>query len=112
MTAQVILAFSSCPGGTVAQRIAEALVAEHICTCVNRIENVRSTYFWDGRLQDDVEILLIMKTTAERLPALERRLQELHPYDLPELIATPVTGGNEQYLEWIRRNVHPRGDSQ
>jgi periplasmic divalent cation tolerance protein len=109
MTEQVIVAFSTCPDEGVARRIAEVLVTEKLATCVNRIANVRSSYIWDGRLQDDGEILLIIKTTADRLAALQQRFGELHPYDLPELVVTNVTGGNEQYLEWIRRGVHSEG---
>jgi periplasmic divalent cation tolerance protein len=105
MTTQVILAFSTCPDEASARRVAEALVIEKLATCVNRVANVRSSYIWDGRLQDDSEILLIMKTTAGRLAALRQRLAELHPYQLPELVATHVVDGNEPYLEWIRRGV-------
>jgi periplasmic divalent cation tolerance protein len=106
MTSQVILALSTCPDEASARRLAETLVTESLAACVNRVANVRSSYIWDGRLQDDGEILLIIKTTADRLAALQQRLGELHPYDLPELVVTNVTGGNEQYLEWIRRGVH------
>jgi len=109
MSSQVIVAFSTCPNEAVAQQIAEALVSERLATCVNRISGVRSSYFWDGRLQDDSEILLIIKTTADLLAPLRERLVALHPYDLPELVATSVIGGNEPYLEWIRRGVHSQG---
>ena len=109
MTDKLIVAFSTCPDEAVAKRIAEALVTEKLATCVNRVANVRSSYIWDGRLQDDGEILLIMKTVGGRLAALRSRLIELHPYDLPELIAIEVVDGNEPYLEWIRRGVHSGG---
>jgi periplasmic divalent cation tolerance protein len=105
MTAQVILAISTCPDESVARRIAETLVTERLASCVNRIAGVRSSYFWDGILQDDGEILLIIKSTSGQLANLERRLNELHPYELPEFVVTPVTGGNERYLDWIRRHV-------
>jgi periplasmic divalent cation tolerance protein len=102
MTEQVIMAFSTCPDEATAQRLATALVREQLAACVNRLPGAISTYFWDGRLQEEAEILLIMKTTAARLPALEARLKVLHPYEVPELVAIPVTGGNERYLEWVR----------
>lgn len=105
MTEQVIIALSTCPDEATARRIAETLVGERLATCVNRVSGIASTYFWDGRLQDDAEILLIMKTTAARLPELEARLPALHPYQLPELVALPVTGGNERYLQWVRTGV-------
>ena len=105
MSEQVIVALSSCPDEATARRLAEALVSERLATCVNRVSGVASTYFWDGRLQDDAEILLIIKTTAARLAELEARLQALHPYELPELVVLPVLGGNERYLQWVRDGV-------
>jgi periplasmic divalent cation tolerance protein len=105
MTDQVIVGLSSCPDEASARRIAEALVSERLATCVNRVSGVVSTYFWDGRLQDDAEILLIIKTTAARQAELAARLKVLHPYELPELIVLPVTGGNERYLQWVRDGV-------
>lgn len=109
MTDRVIVAFSTCPDEAVAKRIADTLVTENLATCVNRVANVRSSYIWDGVVRNDDEILLIIKTVGNRLAALRSRLIELHPYDLPELIATEIIGGNEPYLEWIRRGVHSGG---
>jgi periplasmic divalent cation tolerance protein len=106
----VLVAFSTCPDEATAGRLAEALVRERLATCVNRVPGVRSTYFWDGRLQDEPEILLIIKTTAARLPELAERLKALHPYECPELVATEVVGGNEGYLEWVRTGVGKEGD--
>jgi periplasmic divalent cation tolerance protein len=105
MNDQVILALTTCPDEASAQAMAAALVQERLATCVNRIGGVRSTYFWDTRLQDEAEILLIIKTTAERLDEVQARLSALHPYELPELIAIAVAGGNERYLDWVRMGV-------
>jgi periplasmic divalent cation tolerance protein len=102
---QVMLALSTCPDEDSARRIAAALVGERLAACVNRVPGLHSTYFWNGRLQDEPEILLIIKTTAGRLAALEARLKALHPYELPELVAIPVEGGNERYLNWVRHYV-------
>jgi len=101
----IVVALSTCPDQETAKTIAEALVQEHLAACVNRVGGVHSTYFWDGRLQDDGEILLIIKTTRCRLGELESRLKALHPYELPELLAIPVLGGNEAYLAWVREGV-------
>jgi periplasmic divalent cation tolerance protein len=105
MTEQVILALSTCPDDQTAHQMARALVTEGLATCVNRVPGVQSTYVWKGHLQDDPEVLLIIKTTANRVPELEARLKALHPYELPELIVLPVGGGNERYLEWVRLGV-------
>jgi periplasmic divalent cation tolerance protein len=102
---KVVVALSTCPDETTAQSIAAALVQERLATCVNRLPGVVSTYFWDGRLQDESEILLIIKTSAARVIELQQRLKELHPYELPELIVLPVIGGNEGYLQWVREGV-------
>ena len=102
MTDTPVVALSTCPNEQVAQAIAEALVSEGLAACVNQVANVRSTYFWDGRLQNESEILLIIKTVAGRLQAVDARLKALHPYDLPELVALEVIGGNERYLDWVR----------
>jgi periplasmic divalent cation tolerance protein len=104
MTEQVIIAISTCPEA-VEKEISEALVAERLAACVNRVDGIRSTYLWGGKLQDDTEVLLIIKTTAARLQGLEARLKALHPYELPELLVVPVMGGNEPYLEWVRQGV-------
>jgi periplasmic divalent cation tolerance protein len=110
MSDQVILALTTCPDEASARVIATALVQERLATCVNRVGGLRSTYIWDGRLQDEAEILLIMKTTAARLDQLQARLQSLHPYQLPELLAIAVAGGNERYLDWVRMGVRNKGE--
>lgn len=107
MTDPVVLALSTCPDEATARQIAEHLVTERLATCVNRVSGVQSTYFWEGRLNDDAEVLLIIKTTAARIPSLEERLKALHPYELPELLVLGVSGGNEHYLEWVREGVRP-----
>jgi periplasmic divalent cation tolerance protein len=103
---EIVIALSTCPDDQTAAAIAEALVREGLATCINRVGGVRSTYFWDGRLQDEGEILLIIKTCKSRLAELQARLEELHPYELPELVVLPVVGGNEAYLEWVRKGVN------
>lgn len=107
----VVVAMCTCPDEATAGSIAAALVNEGLATCINRISGLRSTYLWDGRLHDDQEILLLMKTTAPRLAAIEARLRQLHPYELPELLAIPAAGGNERYLDWVRQGVLHKGNS-
>lgn len=105
MIDQVILGFSTCPDDATAQRIATALVSERLATCVNRLAGVRSTYIWEGQLNDETEVLLVIKSTSGRLSELEARLKALHPYELPEWVVVRVSGGNEGYLEWVRQGV-------
>jgi periplasmic divalent cation tolerance protein len=95
------LIFCTCPDEACATRIAEALVEERLAACVNLIPAVTSIYRWEGRLQQDREILTLIKTTDGRLPALTERLRALHPYAIPEIIAVPITDGLPDYLSWV-----------
>ncbi len=90
------------PDAATAQRLARALVEERLAACVNRIPGLRSIYRWQGAVQEDAEELLIAKTLRARIPALAKRVADLHPYALPEVIALPVVGGSAAYLDWIR----------
>jgi periplasmic divalent cation tolerance protein len=105
MSDQVILALTTCPDEASAQAVATTLVQERLAACVNRVGGLRSTYIWEACLQDEAEILLIIKTTAARLDELQARLKSLHPYELPEFLAIAVAGGNERYLDWVRMGV-------
>ncbi len=100
-----LLALTTCPDPGSAARIARTLVDERLAACVSRLPGVTSTYRWQGGVEEDAEVLLLVKTTAARLPALRERLAELHPYDVPELIAVPVEDGLPAYLDWLRQAV-------
>ena len=102
---KIIIAVTTCPSDEVARRIAEALVGERLAACVNRISGVQSTYIWKGEALTDSEVLLIIKTTEARFSALQVRLMDLHPYELPELVAIPVCAGAEKYLAWVADTV-------
>ena len=89
-----------------AVKVADALVTEMLAACVNVLPGVTSIYRWEGELQRDQEWLLVAKSTREVLDDLVRRVQSLHSYDLPEVVAIPVVGGNEAYLRWVDAEVH------
>ena len=101
----VLLCYCSCPDAACAEGIAEALVGERLAACVNRLPGVSSTYRWQGTVTTEREELLLIKTTAGCFEALRTRLLQLHPYELPELIAVPVEHGHQAYLEWVRANA-------
>jgi periplasmic divalent cation tolerance protein len=96
-----VLVLCTCPGETVALELARTLVREHLAACVNRVPGVTSVYEWAGRICEDSEQLLVIKTTPACYPALEMRLKTLHPYEIPEIIAIPVVTGSHQYLAWL-----------
>jgi periplasmic divalent cation tolerance protein len=89
-----------------ADRIAHGLVSEMLAACVNVIPAVTSVYRWQGQVQRDQEWLLVAKSRRDVLDALVQRVQALHSYDVPEIIALPLVGGSEAYLRWIDREIH------
>ena len=101
----ILLCCCTCPDAHSAQTLAETLVGERLAACVNRLPGVLSTYRWQGEVHTDGEELLLIKTTAARFELLKARLLELHPYELPELVALPVERGHAAYLDWVRANV-------
>lgn len=100
-----LLCLSTCPDTETAAKIARALVEERLAACVNRVHGVHSTYRWQGEVHDDAETLLVIKTTRERFDALRARLVELHPYEVPELVAFEITDGLPAYLDWLARET-------
>lgn len=105
-----LLVLSSCPDSHSADALATALVKEKLAACVNQLPGVQSIYEWQGQLQRDCEVLLLIKTTAQIWPTLRDRIQAIHPYDVPELIALPIEAGSQPYLQWLRENSRAQGD--
>lgn len=105
----VCLVLITAPADERAGALARALVEERLAACVNLVPQIRSVYRWEGRVQEDGETLLLVKTTAAALPALERRVGELHPYELPEFLVLPELAGSAGYLGWVRDSVDGRG---
>jgi len=97
----------TCPDAASATRIAEALVGERLAACVNLLPGVESVYRWQDRVERAGEVLLLIKTTRARLDALTARVVELHPYELPEVIAVDIAGGLPGYLAWIADGTRP-----
>jgi periplasmic divalent cation tolerance protein len=84
-----------------AAELARALVEERLAACGNVVPGLRSIYRWEGKVEDEGEALLLLKTTRARFEALRERVLALHPYAVPEVIALPVVAGSEPYLAWI-----------
>lgn len=89
--------------------IGRQLVEERLAACVNVVPGARSLYLWDGALQETDEALLVIKTRRDRYPALARRIQELHSYTVPEILAMPVESGAQPYVDWVLATAGPRG---
>lgn len=99
--APALICLSTCPDRATADRIARTLVDERLAACVNLLPGITSVYRWQGTVETDEEVLLLAKTAPARMQALTARIVELHPYDVPEVIALEAGGGLPAYLEWI-----------
>lgn len=100
-----LLVVSTFPDQGKARAIGRALVVERLAACVNVFATpVESIYTWQGKLEESTEALAFIKTTRVAYPALEARLRELHPYDVPEIIALPLVAGSPDYLRWVAEN--------
>ncbi|MGH8114179.1 MAG: divalent-cation tolerance protein CutA [Rhodanobacteraceae bacterium] len=102
-----VLVLVPCPDPETAIRIAHELVEQRLAACVSRLPGVASTYRWQGKILDDAEVLLLIKTTHERFDAVRARLLELHPYEVPEVIALDIADGHAPYLDWIAQETTP-----
>ncbi len=95
------LVLTTCPDAEAAGRIAHALVSEGLAACINILPVVQSVYRWKGKVETAAEQLLVIKSRTRAYRQIERRLLELHPYELPEVLAVPIAGGLTDYLAWI-----------
>lgn len=96
-----VVALVTVPDVATADRIADALLAERLAACVNRVGPVRSRFRWKGALDAADELLLLIKARASSLPRIEERIRALHPYEVFELLALPVAAGSAAYLAWL-----------
>ncbi len=97
----VIIIFVTTSSEEEAEKIARALVEEQLAACVNILSPIRSIYRWEGKIQDDREWLLVIKTQQTHFAAVEARVKALHSYQVPEVIALPVVDGSKKYLNWL-----------
>jgi periplasmic divalent cation tolerance protein len=102
-----LLVLTNLPDRAAAERIADSLIGEKLAACVNILAPCRSVYRWRGEVQHDEEHPVLIKTTAERYPALEQALRAAHPYELPEIIAVPIERGLPAYLAWVAGETKP-----
>jgi periplasmic divalent cation tolerance protein len=102
---EALVVYITAPNEEEAAKIAQALVEERLAGCVNIIKDIRSIYSWQGKIEDEKELLMIVKTRAELFSSLKTRVKELHSYTVPEIIALPVVDGSEEYLAWLRETT-------
>jgi periplasmic divalent cation tolerance protein len=103
-TGEFALMLTTIPADFDAAALASALVNERLAACVNVLPAMQSVYRWKGSVEQADERQLVIKTTTARIADLQRRLTSLHPYEVPEVLVLPITGGGDAYLNWVRES--------
>lgn len=100
-----ILVFSNCGSEEEARRVARALVEARVAACVNIVPGIQSIYHWQGAIQEDSEWMLVIKSTRSLFDSLAAELRKIHSYQVPEVLAIPVIAGDQNYLDWMDREI-------
>jgi periplasmic divalent cation tolerance protein len=104
-TSDLTLVLCTVPDDAVAERVARALLGANAAACVSVLPGVRSMYRWEGRVEDTRELQLVIKTRTDRLGAVQRLIRQEHPYEVPEILAVPVTAAHGPYATWVRNET-------
>ncbi len=96
-----LMVLSTCPDASTAKEIANALVGKRIAACVQIVSGIQSFFQWDDKVDSAEEHLMLIKTTAECYEELESCIKSMHPYELPEIVAVPISTGSSEYLSWL-----------
>ncbi|KAG2497352.1 hypothetical protein HYH03_004512 [Edaphochlamys debaryana] len=107
--AGAIVVYVTVPSAEVGEALGSKLVESRLAACVNMVPGVTSIYWWDGKVNKDAELLLIVKSREELLPQLTAFVRANHPYDEPEVIGLPILGGSPSYLKWLHDSTGPAG---
>lgn len=107
----VVFVYITCPDQAVAVTLATSAVEQKLAACANIMPQMLSVYSWQSQIRQDSESVLILKTTKEFFPRLERQIRADHPYDCPCIVSLPVEGGCSAFLQWVESEVGPQTTS-
>jgi len=102
---EFIAVYVTVPSAEAGKAIASKLISNKLAACVNMIPGIQSMYWWEGKVEVDEELLLMIKSRAQLFDALSNAVVEAHPYDVPEVIAVPIANGNKGYLDWLANST-------
>lgn len=108
----VMMVYVTAPNRDEALKLATALVEDRLAACANVLDGVTSLYWWEGKVQQESEVSLILKTRVDLMEKLKRRVGELHSYTVPCVVAWPIATGNETFLDWVRGETQPTETAQ
>ncbi len=103
---ELLLVITNLPDAATAGKLARHLIESHVAACVNQLAPCISTYRWQGQVETATEVPLLIKTTQSGYPRLEALIRELHPYEIPEIIAIPLSCGLPAYMEWVSQETN------
>ena len=109
---QPIIAFTTCPNDSVAEKIAQLLVSKRLAACVNMISNVSSVYMWEGKIENDSEVKLVIKSVMEKVHEIEAVIKSVHPYEVPEVTAVEMAAISEDYFAWMANTMNLKVDEK
>ncbi len=104
-TVDAVVVLVTAPSAEQDAALGRALVSERLAACASVVPAIRSIYWWEGKVQDEAEALVLLKTTRARFEALRERVLALHPYQVPEVVALGIEAGSRPYLDWIAASV-------
>lgn len=110
MTEEAAVVLVTSPDAVVAERIVRTLVDENLAACGNIVPGIVSIYRWEGEVERAEEVLIVLKTTRARAPAVVARVPDLHPYEVPEVLVVPVSDGFQPYLRWVAAGSGSRSE--
>lgn len=102
---KIIIIFVTVPDQKEGRRISKEILTSRLAACVNIIPGIQSMYQWKGKIVQEKEAMLVLKTTRSRYRKLEQKIKQLHSYEVPEVIAIPIIYGSPQYIEWVAKEV-------
>lgn len=105
---EAIVIFTTAKSIEEARQIGQALVEEGLAACCNIIQSIESVFKWQGKLCVEHEVLMLTKTCADKFNAVEKRIKQLHSYEVPEIVAVPITGASKPYLDWVIKETSGR----
>ena len=102
---ECIIVFVTCKDADQAEKISSKLLEEHLAACVNIIDHVKSFFHWEGKIDNAEEVMMVIKTRRDLFDAVKHAVKELHSYKVPEIVAVPIVEGDDDYLNWVRRET-------
>lgn len=100
-----IVVYVTTPSREVGKELANSIISNRLAACVNQIPGIESTYWWNGKVVSDTEVLLLIKTRESLFNALSTHVKANHPYEVPEVIAVPITEGSKEYIQWLKEST-------